>query len=284
MLILSLLWLPLSAMAQRSPLKVVSLDYATTTTLIALGLPPVAIADVAGYRRWVLTPPLPGDIIDLGSANEPNLELLAQIRPDLILITPYQAQLTPLLSRIAPVHSFSIYQSTGDAIEKAETLTRNLGQLLNLQAQAQSLIDRSRDHLQAQRRRLQHAVASPPPLYLIRMHDDRHLWVYGKHSLGQAVIDRLGLSNAWQQPTNTWGFSAQSIEILSQPPQARILFLDPVPHGGVATLGQSPLWRHQRWFADNHYQVLPVVLMFGALPSAQRMATLLVDALLQEAP
>ncbi|TKB50114.1 ABC transporter substrate-binding protein [Ferrimonas aestuarii] len=263
------------------PKRVVSLDYATTTTLIAMGLPPIAIADIDGYRRWVEHPRLPEHMVDLGGANEPNLELLAELKPDLILITPYQGHLTELLSQIAPVHSLSIYQSTGDAITKAERMTRELGQILGLNREAEALIADTLSHFEQQRKRLETTIS--PPLYMVRLHDDRHLWIYGDNSLGEATLQRLGIINAWQQPTNTWGFSAQSIDALNANTSASVLFLEPLPDGGINNVSLTPLWQHQTWYQQKRFHKVPVVLMFGALPSAQRMATLVVNALTEEA-
>lgn len=88
--------------------RIAALSWEVTEHVLQLGITPVAVADAADYRTWVVNPTLPETVPNAGTRGEPNLELLAQLRPDLILITPLLADIRDKLERIAPV---AIYEN-----------------------------------------------------------------------------------------------------------------------------------------------------------------------------
>jgi iron complex transport system substrate-binding protein len=81
--------------AQGEP-RVVSLDYGLASTLLALGIVPAGVSDLAGWDKWVVAPSMPAGVADLGSSTEPNLEILKALKPDFILVTPYLDAQIPL--------------------------------------------------------------------------------------------------------------------------------------------------------------------------------------------
>ncbi|KAF6582703.1 ABC transporter substrate-binding protein, partial [Paenibacillus sp. EKM205P] len=66
--------------------RVVVLEWTFTEDLIALGVQPVGNADNANYKVYV-TPEaaLDSNVVDVGTRNEPNLEAIASLKPDLII-------------------------------------------------------------------------------------------------------------------------------------------------------------------------------------------------------
>lgn len=280
-----LLLVPGSSLWAAEPARrIVSLDWGLTETLLALGVVPVAVADVPGYRGWVVEPALPEGVVDLGSRFEPNLEQLQQLKPDLILATPYQNPLKPLLERIAPVETIAIYEEDASGrdngnhpLERAIAATRHLGSLINRQSEAEALIANTDALFTAARQRLETAGAEAHrPLYIATSVDERHVWLYARNSLFQDVFDRLGLSNAWQAETNFWGFSSAGYDELADAPEARLLLLRPLPSGVEASLARNPLWNALPFVRAQRVALIDPVLMFGTLPASGRFARLLV--------
>ncbi|WP_349369058.1 ABC transporter substrate-binding protein [Salinarimonas sp.] len=265
-----------------SPERIASLDYGAATTLLALGLPPVAVADAADWDVWVVDPALPAGIVDLGDDLEPNMELLAAIRPELILLTPYLAPLAPTLERIAPVMTLTIYAEDGRPLARAEAQTLELAARIGRIDAARAFLAEADATFAALRARL--AGIAVPPLALVNFMDARHARVFGRHGLYQDVLDRLGLVNAWSGPTNFWGFRTIGIEELSRVPDAAALVaFEPVPPAILPTLRASPLWRALPFVRENRVSTLPGVLMFGMVPSALRFARLLTEHLTRRA-
>ena len=68
------------------PERVVVLEWTYAEDLLALGIQPVGVADVAGYEAWVnVEPELGDDVVDVGTRQEPSLESIAALEPDLII-------------------------------------------------------------------------------------------------------------------------------------------------------------------------------------------------------
>ncbi len=260
--------------------RVVSLTWATSETLFAMGIRPAAAAEIPGYQRLVGQPPTPPGVIDVGLQGAPNLELLATIAPDLILIQPWQAGLRPQLERCAPVAMLTIYAGSGDTYERACNATRRIGQLMGCPERGARLVQHTDDSLSLLRRRL--AGHTARPLYLAQMIDDNSVTLFSRGSLFQAVLDRLGLRNAWSgAPDLLWGGSRVGLDKLAADPDAALVLIASPELAPHETLTRSALWRrlpavHQRRFVE-----LPAVWAFGALPTAEHFAHLLTAALIR---
>lgn len=260
------------------PQRVACLDYALAETMLALGKVPSALPETTDWMRWVVEPPLPASVVNLGRDREVNLELLQSLKPDLILSTPYLAEITPLLERIAPVEIYGIYEEGGASpLPRAIEVTRRLAQRLGATAAGERLIASTTARFALDRSRL--GRTADLPVLAVSFMDARHVRVYGAKSLFQDVLDALGLPNAWRGETNYWGFATVGIEALADCGAATLVYLDPLPPDALPTLERSSLWRALPFVREQHLARLAPVLMFGALPSAQRFSRLLTSAL-----
>ncbi|TXI31228.1 MAG: iron siderophore ABC transporter substrate-binding protein, partial [Aquipseudomonas alcaligenes] len=243
--------------------RIAVIDWGLTETLLGLGVTPIAVAQTEGYRRWVQAPELPASVIDLGLRVEPNLELLSQLKPDMILITPQFAASRPQLERIAPVHMLAIYTPEAEAYAGAQRVTRELAELLGREAQGEAMIARIDATMARVKQRL--ATRELPPFYVLTFLDERHVRLFGKQSIYQGVLDRVGLRNAWNGPTNYWGFSQQGIERLAEEPGAALLYLEPMPPGTADGLAASALWQQLPAVREQRLYGLPPVWSFNGL-------------------
>lgn len=268
--------------APEPPTRIVSLDYALTETLLALDVVPVGVPDLDGWDQWVVAPPLPAGVVDVGSTFEPNLELIQQLEPDLILTTPFLGAYRSRLERIAPVHSLSIYHEEGEPYRRAEAVARRLGELLGREAAAEALIARVGATLREKRAEL--SGRDSLPLYFVRFLDPRHVRVFGEKSLFDDVLERLGIPNAWRGETNYWGFATVGIEALATEDEARLFYFDPVPPDVMRKLERSRIWSSLSFVERGYVGRFPPVLHFGGLPSAERFARLLAERLSPSGP
>ncbi|MDR5867389.1 ABC transporter substrate-binding protein [Halomonas koreensis] len=255
--------------------RLATLDWSQAETLVALGAPPRAAAQVDAYHAWVDEPSLPESTLDLGLRSQPNLERLADLAPDRILISPRFANLTPRLERIAPVEALALFSPGRDTWTEIHEFTRTLGELARRPEAATRLIEETEARIDSLRERLD---GDEPPLVIVQFMDSRHVRVFGASGLFQAVLDRLDLDNAWTGNTNAWGFSLVGIEALAGL-DARLVVVEPYPAGVREALDDSGLWRHLVETSRGAPIVLPPIWSFGALPSASRFAELLVTAL-----
>ncbi len=257
-----------------------TVDWTIAETLLAIDAPVSSVAQQSDYHAWVGEPRIPNSATDMGLRNQPNLELLAQVPPEQILISPMFAGLTPRLERIAPVSTFSFYSPGSDTWQEMQTLTRQLGALTGRDAQAEKLINDT----QTLMAKLRDQRPDSAPLLMVQFMDARHVRVFGETSLYNAVLQQLALPNAWDQPTNAWGFSLVGIEALARYPEATLVIIDPLPSSIEEQLESSGLWQHLPSVQNAQLLRLPPVWSFGALPSAQRFARELFAALEPHSP
>ncbi|AMB80089.1 ABC transporter substrate-binding protein [Pseudomonas fragi] len=260
---------------------IVSFEPALTESLLGLGVAPRAVVNAGYYREFVSSPELPGDVLDLGPSIEPNLEYLQRLAPELIIGTSWQLEGT-LLSRIAPLRSFDIYSANAQPYRNAGQVVLELGALVNRRAEAQALLEQTDRLLEQLRVRL--APVSQRPVYIARLNPDgRHLLLFGAKGMYQAVLERLGLRNAYQGRTNAWGGSpAVGIETLLEQPDASLLYYTN-PREALAAqrrLDNSPIWRALPMIREGRALGLPRFYPSGGLLTAQRLALSITEQLL----
>ena len=256
--------------------KVVALDWALTETLLALDVKPIAMPDIKGYKEWVSFPEMPEGITDIGDRREPNLELLAKLKPDVILMNSQMAPAFEQLNEIAPVIVLSIYSKEKKPLLAAERMTTQLGILLGKEVQAQALIDKTNKVLTTNGEIINQ---DSKPLLFTRFLNQRTLRVHSEGSLVHDTITRMGLKNSWDEKTNIWGFTKTGIEKLGKHQHARLMILGPVSQKEKNKLFSSALWKAMQFNRDDSAHILPSIWTFGGLISAQRFSEQVVATL-----
>ena len=272
LLALFLLAGPCRALAASELPRLVTMDWTVAETLLALGVVPQGVGEVAGYRAWVGTPAMPDGVQDIGLRAQPNLELLVEMAPDRILVTRMFRSLDPILSRIAPT-SFIDNQAGETAWEAMVAQTRDIGRLVARDRAAADLIRATEGRVADLRAQIAYAGQ---PLLVVQFMDAVHVRVFGADSLYGSVLERLDLPNAWRRPTNSWGFSLVGLQELVRI-DARLVVVEPLPVG--IDLPDNGLWLALPSVRRGDVLRLPPAWSFGALPSARRFADLLAAAL-----
>ncbi|MGC9460924.1 ABC transporter substrate-binding protein [Vibrio genomosp. F10] len=257
---------------EKTPVKIVALDWALTETVLSLGLTPQGVADVGGYQTWVSQPELSGSVINVGSRREPNLELLTELKPDVILISTHMAPAYRQLSKIAPTLVYSIYSDRKTPLESAKHITSQLGVLFDRQAQAQIVITQTEKRLEENGQKIKANQSDQTSLLFVRFINDKTVRVHSQGSLAQSTIEGMGLSNAWQEQTNLWGFTTAGIEKLAEHQESHVLIFGPLKEDERQRLGQSPLWQAMKFTRTDSVHELPAIWTFGGLIAAQRFS------------
>ncbi|MBY5359843.1 iron-siderophore ABC transporter substrate-binding protein [Rhizobium leguminosarum] len=276
--------IPAPLFAQSIGPRIVSLDYGLASTLLSLGLPPVGISDLADWDRWVVEPPMPKSVVDIGSSFEVNFEILVTLKPDIILTTPYLDELLPKLQSVAKVVRLQIFTpGIGPILTAAIAATRQLAVDLGRENEAEQFVARADVFFAQCRSRL--VGKNLPPVALVNFMDARHARIYSSPGLFHNVLEQIGVRNAWTRESNYWGFETIGIEDLSKitDPDARLIAFDPIPPDVLPKLAQSPLWNRLSFARPGHLSILPPALMFGMVNEAMRFAGLLTDLLEKEA-
>lgn len=265
---------PSLSQSQNESPRVAAIDWTLVETLMSLGVVPVATAQIKDYQAWVVEPSLPEQVVDIGLRGQPNRELAASLNLDLILISPLYSAIEPTLSQIASVQTLTTYNPENDFWQNLVETTRQVGELINHAAEAEVVIEHHRAQIEQMKEKI---AVDTPPLLVVQFIDDRHVRAYGKGSLYDMVINRLGLQNAWKGETNMWGYTTVGIEELIT--EGYLVIVDPVPMSAEGVFDNNRLWQALPAVRHDRVLSLPAVWSFGALPSAVRFADELYQAL-----
>ncbi|AUI86326.1 peptide ABC transporter substrate-binding protein [Vibrio azureus] len=261
-----------TASFKSTPKKVLVLDWALAETILSLGIEPQGIADAKGYQQWVVEPRLNANVIDLGSRREPNLELLAELKPDVILMSQHMAVAFEPLNKIAPVMVYSLYSDKKRPLDAAMEITRSLGVLFNKEQQAHKLIEQTKLKLQQNGEQIRSVNLSNPPLLFVRFMNDKTLRIHGRGSLIDATVNSMGLNNDWQDETNLWGFTTVGTEKVAEHQKATVTLFGPLTQQQRDKLSHSPLWQAMAFTRTQSVHELPAIWTFGGLIAAQRLS------------
>ncbi|WP_198670435.1 ABC transporter substrate-binding protein [Oceanicella sp. SM1341] len=267
---------PAAAGAGPAP-RVAALDWSMLETLVALGVEPVAAAELLRFREDAVEPALPPSVVDIGLRGAPNFELLHLVGPDLILSSPYYTRHLAALERIAPVMSLPFFVPGEPPLPKALDALGALGARLGREAAARA----ARAGAEAEFDRLAARLApfATRPTYVINLGDARHFRAFGADSMFGNVLDRLGLPNAWTSASRFSFAAPVPLEELAARPEARIVIVSDIPPAARAGLETSVLWASLPPVREGRVCRLANVNPHGGIFAARRFARLLAAAL-----
>lgn len=263
----------LPAGAKAAEPAIAAIDWGLLETTLAIGAVPVAATELLQFRQIVVEPQVPDTVADLGLRGSPSFELLRMIEPELILISGFYEYQLPSLERIGPVLSLPVYEAGRPPYPLAQYSTATLGEKLGRQAQAQAYLEETEADLTGAGTAL--ATVAARPFFVISLGDSRHFRAFGADTMFGDVLGRLGLTNAWREPTSYSAAAPVGIEALAREPEAFIVVIGPLPPEVKRGLGENALWNALPSVREGRVVYLDPINHFGALPSARRFARLL---------
>ena len=278
-------WLPLlvalsmgQAMAADS--RVVALGWESAEHLLKLDITPLGIADAKDYRAWVVRPTLPESVIDVGSRTEPNLELLAQLKPELIVIPPLLEDMRTTLKRIAPVVAYDSFMTEADNYAVQREGYEALAKRIDREALAQERLADMDAHILDMRQRLfEHFAGNPPKVTIVRFSSPTVVFINSRNSMVQRAMDLLHLEPAYPQPASAWGITQTSVTTLGAIKEGIVLHIEPFAQGDQ--LFETPLWRAMPFVKNGHFGALPSTWTYGGVFSVEYLAEHITEALLK---
>ncbi|EKF20533.1 ABC transporter substrate-binding protein [Nitratireductor pacificus] len=258
-----------------APRRIVALDAPSTEMLVTLGMEPLGVAGLEGYRQ------AEGDIaalrnsVDVGFFYEPNLELLQFLKPDLFVSSFGIGAPAVLLQRIAPVLSAPIYGGSGSSHEAAAGALRRIAGEMGRRDEAETFLAGHEKRLSTVEEKMRPRHLRP--VYLASpLLDGRHAILYGRNSLFDDVLRRVGMRNAFDGQSSPWGVANLGIGRLADEREAVFLYIEsPVTETALKALDESAIWKTLPFVKEKRVVSIPYLEMYGALPTADRFAGIL---------
>ena len=271
-----------------TPHRIVALEWSFVEDLLALGVTPIGVADVAGYNTWVHTSiPLPEDVTDVGTRQEPSLESIAALEPDLILGVGFRHRpIYEQLSAIAPtlIPESELTDPSSSQFDVMQNELRTVAEAINRQEEAQVALARLQDTFAAARRQLEDAGLAGSSFVLVQAWTSQgtpQMRVFLSVSTAGRVLEELGLRNAWQGEFDPNGFNTVGIEALTTVDADVFLYMAQAnddPFTGV--LADNPVWTALPFVTEGHvYAIGGDVWPFGGPLSMQVLVERVVAAL-----
>lgn len=267
--------------------RVVGTEWNVVESLITLGVEPVGVADVKGYRDYDTAAPLTGDVKDIGTRGEPSVDTVAALKPDLVVATnDLSDSAIDQLSKVAPL----IVVKAADAGRQIDRMTDNvslIAEATGTQARARTEIAAFRRKLAEGRKALADAgLAGEKVAFADGWKEGSQVSVrpYVRGSLLADINTELGLVSPWSMKGDKgYGLAATDVEGLTKIGDSRFVYIandadngDPFADG----LKDNAVWKSLPFVKKGDVHRLPDgIWMFGGTASMAQYTDALVDAL-----
>lgn len=267
-----------AGLAQAQP-RVVALSWEAAEHLLKLDITPIAVADAAGYRTWVVRPGLPNEVPSAGSRAEPNLELLAQLKPELIVISPVLEPIRGTLERIAPVAVYSSVSQQHDNYLTARDNYLALAQRFGREEQALSELAAMQARVDELHRRLvEHFRGRLPKVLVVRFSSPTTVSVNGVNSMADHAMQLLDLQPAYPLPRRPSGIVQVPVTLLGQLGDGVVLHIEPFAQ--QEQLLATPQWQAMPFVHAGRFGAMRSTWTYGGVFSIEYLAEAITEALL----
>ncbi|MFE9809887.1 ABC transporter substrate-binding protein [Streptomyces sp. NPDC005548] len=267
--------------------KVVATEWNVVESLVTLGVDPVGVADVKGYKAWDTSAPLKNAPKDIGTRGEPSMDTVASLSPDLIVATSdLPAAAVKQLRKIAPV----LELSPADSADQIGRMKENLDLIARATGTGAEATQANKEFdakIAAGRKTLAAAgLAGRSVAFADGWVASNQVSVrpYTSGSLIGTVNEAIGLKNAWKvKGDKSYGLGSTDVEGLSGLGDLDFAYI------GNASEPSDPfakdLAKNSAWTSlpfvkkDNVHRLPDGIWMFGGPKSMQAYVDALVGAL-----
>lgn len=275
----------------RAPQRVVVLEWSYVEAVLALGVQPIAVADIKGYNSWVRIPvALDVNVADVGQRNAPNLEAITQLKPDLIIMPSFRAaDSQDKLKAIAPTLLFNPYptdESVSQYDEMIQTFT-TIGRVLDRQAEAAAVLDGMAAKFAEAQATLDAAGKRGETFVLAQAWSQDNaaaIRLFTRNGMATHIVEQIGLVPAWLDGFQPYGYTDASIETLPQLGDAHFFYVVQADDDPFQLSAIKPLWDNLAFVkAGKAYSLGGDTWLFGGPLSAQALVDLVVSKLVPAA-
>jgi ABC-type Fe3+-hydroxamate transport system substrate-binding protein len=268
--------------------RVVALEWTYAEDLLAVGLQPIGVADVAGYRKWVnVAPALAPEVAEVGTRQEPNLEAIARLKPDLIVGVKFRHEvIRDRLREIAPTLIFDPYPPPGgpDQYQEMETTFLAIGEAVGRREAGVAVLQQLQAGFSQAAARLKAAGHEGREFVLTQAYTANNapqLRLFLDNAMVVQLMTRLGLRNAWKADFDIYGFSTVGVEALATVERASLFYAVQDDDNVFASqLKDHPVWRNLTFVKEGRtYPLGGNTWLFGGPLSAQLVAEKVVSLL-----
>ena len=213
--------------------KVVVLEWTYAEDLLAVGVQPVGMADIEEYHNWVnIDAKLSEDVVNVGGRQEPNLEAIAALEPDLIIGTSFRHDgMIADLEKIAPTVIFNPYPEDEkmDLYQEMITTFNEIAKAVDKTEEAkQVLVDLDAKYEEA-KAKIDNANLKTKDVILTLAYTGPQapeVRVFTPNSMASIMLEKIGLNNIHvPDQFELYGSSTYNVEGLTKYEDANYLYI-----------------------------------------------------------
>ncbi|WP_017811978.1 ABC transporter substrate-binding protein [Paenibacillus shenyangensis] len=267
--------------------RVVVLEWTFTEDLVALGVQPVGSADNEQYKIYVSPEAaLDSSVADVGLRNEPNLEAIAALKPDLIISNfDSNNKIYDQLNTIAPTIEYNLNTGNGYDYDKMVEVFNSIATAVGKQDQAKKVLADLDQHYADAKEKL--AAAGKADLHYVitqafTSQNAASLRMFLDNSVVAGTLAKIGMINDWKSDkVENYGFSTVGIEALSKVQDSNFIYITQPDDDvfGAAMKGNS-VWNGLNFVKEKRtYPLSGTTWTFGGPVSSKALVDQVVGVL-----
>jgi ABC-type Fe3+-hydroxamate transport system substrate-binding protein len=277
---------------EKAPERIVALEFTYVEDLLALDVQPVGVADVEGYKKWVqIDKELSADVVDVGTRQEPNLEVIAQLKPDLIIAPKFRhEQIKDKLEAIAPTVFFEPYpqdESINQYDEMVGTFN-TIAKAVGKEDKAEEVLNAMSQKFEEAKAKLDGAGLATKDFVLTQAYSSSQvpvLRVFTPNAMASVILEQIGLTNAFKsEKFEMYGFAQVNIEALPAVEHANFIYVVQDDDNVFENqLKENTVWKNLAFVKENRtYALGGDAWLFGGPLSAITLVDRVTDVMVKQ--
>ncbi|SET98258.1 iron complex transport system substrate-binding protein [Salinibacillus kushneri] len=275
-----------------TPKRVVVLEWVYAEDLLALGVEPVGMADIEGYHNWVnIEPKLSDKVKDVGTRQEPNLEAISRLNPDLIITASYRHDaIMEDLESIAPTLAFNPYpeKGQGDQYQEMNSTFNKIAKVMGKEDKAEEVLANMEDTFEESKQKLVDNGFDNTPFVLTQAYSGQNtptIRLFTDNGMATQIMEKLGLQNAYDETDwELYGYKQTDVEALQNFQNAHFFYIVQEDDNVFENqLSGNPAWENLDFVKnDRLYQLPGDTWTFGGPLSAETFASQITNVMLEK--
>ncbi|PWA12064.1 ferrichrome ABC transporter substrate-binding protein [Pueribacillus theae] len=272
--------------------KVVVLEWTYAENLLAVGIQPTGVADIQGYKDWVkIDKELDGNTVDVGTRQEPSLEKIASLEPDLIIAIKFRHEaIKNELENIAPTVFFDPYPTdeSFDQYTEMESTFKEIAKAVGKSEEAENVLKELDEVYADAKEKIENGDLETKDVVLTQAYSANQapeIRLFTPNSLASVILEKIGLNNLHQSKQfEVYGYSTVNVEALTKYENANFLYVVQDNDNVFENqLKNNKVWNNLSFVKENRtYSLGGDTWLFGGPLSAKTLAEQIVDVMVTE--
>lgn len=245
------------------------------------------MADIKNYNKWVNTPTKPSkDVVDVGTRQQPNLEEISRLKPDLIITASFRGKaIKNELEQIAPTVMFDPSTSNNDHFAEMTETFKQIAKAVGKEEEGKKVLADMDKAFADAKAKIEKADLKDKNIAMTQAFTAKNVPTFRiltDNSVALQVTKKLGLTNTFEAgKSEPDGFKQTTVESLQSVQDSNFIYIVADEDNIFDTqLKGNPAWEELKFKKENKmYKLKGDTWIFGGPESAKSLATQVADVM-----